>query len=196
MKLIMAGTNQHQEQTIPWTKDIRGPYAAEQSMARKPMEEGETRHLKMYIPDVNRVVEFTLTAGPISEVALGDGSTRPLRKIVQTATLDGKARPELAATLWADSSGQVLKSEVRLAGRHRDVSHHQGGRNRPGRREESPGSTRFAARSSPLTRSSPTPARPASSGTGLPSRTKTRTHEALPCRSLARASSREPTRTR
>src|SRR3954447_7954835 len=53
MKLTMAGTNQHQEQTIPWTKDIRGPYAAEQSMARKPMEEGETRHIKMYIPDIN-----------------------------------------------------------------------------------------------------------------------------------------------
>jgi len=116
MKLVMEGTNQRQEQTIPWTRDIRGPYAAEQSMARKPMEEGETRHLKMYIPDVNRVVEIALNAGPISDVALGDGSTRPLRKIAQTAMLDGKVRPELAATLWADSSGQVLKSEVDLLG--------------------------------------------------------------------------------
>src|SRR5947209_3319459 len=36
MKLVMEGTNQHQEQTIPWPRDIRGPYAAEQTMARKP----------------------------------------------------------------------------------------------------------------------------------------------------------------
>ncbi len=116
MKLILDGTNQRQEQTIPWTRDIRGPYAAEQSMARKPMEEGEARHIKMYIPDINRVVDFNFTAGPISDVALGDGSTRPLRKVAQTAMLDGKARSELAATLWADSSGQVLKLDSDLMG--------------------------------------------------------------------------------
>ncbi len=34
MNLIMEGTNQRQEVTIPWGKDIRGPYAAEQSMAQ------------------------------------------------------------------------------------------------------------------------------------------------------------------
>ena len=116
MKLVMSGTNQHQEQTIPWTKDIRGPYAAEQSMARKPMEEGETRQLKMYIPDVNRVADIVLKAGPVSDIVLGDGSTRPLRKIVQSTMLDGKERPELATTMWTDSSGQVLKSEVDLLG--------------------------------------------------------------------------------
>ena len=36
MKLIMEGTKQRQEQTIPWGSDVRGPYAAEQSMARSP----------------------------------------------------------------------------------------------------------------------------------------------------------------
>jgi hypothetical protein len=118
MKLIMEveGTHQRQEQTIPWSKDIRGPYAAEQSMARKPMEQGETRAIKMYIPDLNRVVDFTFKAGPISEVALGDGSRRPLRRVDQTAVLDGNPRPELAATLWADSGGQVLKLESDLMG--------------------------------------------------------------------------------
>ena len=63
MNLVMEGTRQRQEKTIPWNKDIRGPYAAEQSMARKPMEEDESRSLKMYIPDLNRVVEVTLKAG-------------------------------------------------------------------------------------------------------------------------------------
>ena len=116
MNLVMEGTRQRQEKTIPWSKDIRGPYAAEQSMARKPMEENESRALKMYIPDLNRVVEFTLKAGPIEEIPLGDGSRRPLRKIVQTATLDGKPRPELGTTMYVDSSGQVLKSETDLLG--------------------------------------------------------------------------------
>ena len=116
MNLVMEGTRQRQEKTIPWSKDIRGPYAAEQSMARKPMEENESRELKMYIPDLNRVVEITLKAGPIEEIPLGDGSRRPLRKVVQTATLDGKPRPELGTTMCVDSSGQVLKSETDLLG--------------------------------------------------------------------------------
>ena len=116
MNLIMEGTNQRQEVTIPWTKDIRGPYAAEQSMARKPMEENETRSIKMYIPDLNRVVDFTFKAGPIVEVPLGDGSRRPLRKVVQTATLDGKPQQVLDATLWADTGGQVLKLETDMMG--------------------------------------------------------------------------------
>lgn len=116
MNLIMEGTGQRQEVTIPWGKEIRGPYAAEQSMARKPMEEGETRAIKMYIPDLNRVVDFTFKAGAISEVALGDGSRRPLRKVVQTAALDGKPQPVLDAALWADSGGQVLKLESDMMG--------------------------------------------------------------------------------
>jgi hypothetical protein len=116
MNLIMEGTRQRQEVKIPWGKDIRGPYAAEQSMARKPMEEGETRAIRMYIPDLNRVVNFTFKAGAIFEVALGDGSRRPLRKVTQTAALDGKPQPVLDAILWADSGGQVLKLESDMMG--------------------------------------------------------------------------------
>jgi hypothetical protein len=117
MKLKMEGTGQNQEQVIPWGKDVRGPYAIEQSMARKPMEEGEVRKFKMYIPDLNRVVDFTFTAGPQAEVPLGDGS-RPssLRKVEQKASLDGKPRPELDSVLWVDSAGQVLKLESDLMG--------------------------------------------------------------------------------
>jgi hypothetical protein len=118
MKLIMEteGNSKHQEVVIPWGKDVRGPYAAEQSMARKPMSEGEIRKIKMYIPDLNRVADFSFEAGPIVETPLGDGSRRPLRKVEQAAKLDGKPRPELGATLWVDTSGQVLKLETDLMG--------------------------------------------------------------------------------
>lgn len=116
MNLIMEGTQQRQEKLIPWGDDVRGPYAAEQSMAKQPMTEGESRKLKMYIPDLNRVVDIELKAGSISEIPLGDASTRPLRKVEQIATLDGQHRPELSSTLWVDNSGQVLKQEIDLLG--------------------------------------------------------------------------------
>lgn len=116
MNLIMEGTQQRQEKLIPWGDDVRGPYAAEQSMAQKPMAEGESRKLKMYIPDLNRVVDIELKAGSVSEIPLGDGANRPLRKIDQIATLDGQNRPELSSVLWVDAGGQVLKQEVDLLG--------------------------------------------------------------------------------
>jgi transglutaminase-like putative cysteine protease len=118
MKLIMniEGVPKPQEVVIPWGKDVRGPYAAEQSMAKKPMAEGELRKFKMYIPDLNKVADFRFEAGPISEIPLGDGSRRPLRKVDQSAELDGKPRPELGATLWVDATGQVLKLETDMMG--------------------------------------------------------------------------------
>lgn len=116
MKLTLDGTKQRQEQVIPWGPDVRGPYAAEQSMAKKPMAEGESRKLKMYIPDLNRVVDVEMKAGANVDVELGDGAKRPLRKIEQIATLDGQVRPELGTTLWVDSGGQVLKQDVDMLG--------------------------------------------------------------------------------
>lgn len=117
MKLKLDTDNgARQEQVIPWGNDVRGPYAAEQSMAKKPMEEGETRVIKMYIPDLNRVVDFTFKAGPVADVLLGDGVKHPLRKVTQTASLDGKPQPVLDAVLWADSGGQVLKLETDMMG--------------------------------------------------------------------------------
>jgi len=62
MKIILEGAGQRQELTIPWGNDIRGPYAAEQSFSRKPMTAGETRTLKMFMPELNKVCDLTLAA--------------------------------------------------------------------------------------------------------------------------------------
>ena len=43
MKLVMEGTGRSQSRIIPWAPDVRGPYGAEQSMARQPMKENEKR---------------------------------------------------------------------------------------------------------------------------------------------------------
>ena len=60
MKLILESGGQEQSKTIPWGPEVRGPYAPEQSMARKPMKENETRPLKMYIPELNKVCDVQL----------------------------------------------------------------------------------------------------------------------------------------
>ena len=40
MKLIFEGTGQRQEQVIDWPDDVRGPYAAEQSLSRAADQAG------------------------------------------------------------------------------------------------------------------------------------------------------------
>jgi hypothetical protein len=134
MKLILEGTKQRQERLIPWGPEVRGPYAAEQSMAKKPMTEGESRTLKMYIPDLNRIVEIELKAGATADIELGDGAKRPLRKVEQIATLDGKVRPELSSTFWVDPAGQVLKQDIDLLGGMTNYRTTEAGAKAPGGR--------------------------------------------------------------
>ena len=56
MKLIMEGTGRSQSRIIPWAPDVRGPYGAEQSMARQPMKENEKRPLRIFMPELNKIV--------------------------------------------------------------------------------------------------------------------------------------------
>jgi transglutaminase-like putative cysteine protease len=115
MRMRVEGGGQREE-VIPWGPDIRGPYAAEQSLARKPPTDGELRQIRMFVPELNKVCDVVLKAKPIEEVVLGDGSKRGLRRIEQVVSLDGKPRPEFNLTFWIDQSGQVLKQEQDILG--------------------------------------------------------------------------------
>jgi hypothetical protein len=101
---------------IPWGSDVRGPYAAEQSMASTPMKEHEDRSLKMFMPTLNKVCDIELKAGVVEPTVMGDGTNRPLLRVDQKTKTDGKAKPEFDVTLWVDPEGQVLKQEVDLLG--------------------------------------------------------------------------------
>jgi len=113
MRIRLEGSGQPQEQIIPWSSDVRGPYAAEQSLSRQPIKPGETRSLRLYIPDVNKICEGKLSAKAMEEVLLGDGK-RPLLRVEQTLRIDNKPFPGGDATLWIDSGGQVLKTRSDL----------------------------------------------------------------------------------
>jgi len=116
MEFILEGAGQQQKLVIPWGPEVRGPYAAEQSMARKPMKENETRTLKMFIPTLNKICDIELRSRGIEPVILGDGKKRPLLRVEQTTRIDGKPRPEFDVKIWADGEGQVLKQEQDLLG--------------------------------------------------------------------------------
>lgn len=74
MTLILDSGGQPQKLVIPWTSDVRGPYAAEQSMAKKPMKENEARRLKMFMPTLNKICDIELRSLRVEPVIMGDGS--------------------------------------------------------------------------------------------------------------------------
>jgi len=110
MKLILEGAGQRQETVIPWGPDVRGPYGAEMSMTRKPMQPGESREVQVFIPDQNRVGVAKLQAKGPEPVTLGGGVRRDLLRVEQQNYVDGKPVPGMALTSWVDSSGQVLRT--------------------------------------------------------------------------------------
>jgi len=110
MTLTLEGAGQAEKVTIPWGSDVRGPYAVEQSLSREPMKVGQARTLKMFMPDLNKICDLTLTATMMEEILLGGGEKRSLLKVEQKTSLEGKPRPEFDMTCWVDSSGQVIKS--------------------------------------------------------------------------------------
>lgn len=110
MTLTLEGAGQKQQLVIPWGPDVRGPYAAEQNLSRSPIKAGESRSIRSFIPDLNKVCDMTLAARAPEVVELGGGEKRSLMRVEQTAVLEGKPRPEFSMTYWVDAGGQVLKS--------------------------------------------------------------------------------------
>jgi len=116
MKFVLEGPGGRQELVIPWGPEVRGPYAAEQSMARQPMKDNEQRSLKMFMPELNKICDLRLQSRVVEPTVLGDGMPHRLLRVDQITVLDGKPRPEFDATLWVDPDGQVLKTEQDLLG--------------------------------------------------------------------------------
>src|SRR5215212_1095402 len=89
MTLTLEGSGQSQTVKMPWGPEVRGPYAAEQSLSRSRMKTGETRELRMYVPDLSKICDVKLEAKGEEPVRLGDG-TRSLLRVDETVKLDGK----------------------------------------------------------------------------------------------------------
>ncbi len=110
MTLTFEGSGQKQQKTIPWGTDVRGPYGAEMSMARKPMQPGESREVKIFIPDHNRIGLAKLQAKQVESVTLGGGVKRDLLRVEQNNYMDDQPVPGHAQTFWADPTGQILRN--------------------------------------------------------------------------------------
>lgn len=111
MPLTLEGGGQRQQVVLDWGPEVRGPYAAELSLARQPLKPGQSRDEKMFIPGLNKIGMLHLRAKDVESVELGGRVKRNLLRIEAPVDgPDGKPLAEASTTLWTDENGQVMKS--------------------------------------------------------------------------------------
>lgn len=117
MDLTLEGGGSRQVVRLEWPSDVRGPYGPEQSMSKVPLEPGQTRTVKTFIPDLNKIGQTILSAGSQQEIELGGGTRMNLLRVESKVTgPDGKPLPGMDSVYWVDANGQILKSETDVFG--------------------------------------------------------------------------------
>lgn len=117
MPLTLDAGGQTQRLSIPWGADVRGPYGPEMSLSRQPMQPGETREVKTFIPDLNQVGLTEMEAQQYGEIELGGGAVMNLMRVdSRVLGPDGRPLPGMDSTYYVDAAGQILKSETDVFG--------------------------------------------------------------------------------
>jgi hypothetical protein len=100
-----------QQSTIPWSKDYRGFFWAEQIVRREMLKPGETRTYQSLAPVFNQVATTTLTAKHFAKTTLLNGEVE-LLQVSTLIKLPGGGKIE--STMWVDRTGEVRKVTVPL----------------------------------------------------------------------------------
>ncbi|MCU0721384.1 MAG: transglutaminase-like domain-containing protein [Pirellula sp.] len=98
-----------QQKVIEWDGKVRGPFAIEQSMMRKPLKDNESRLVTLLDPLSGRIVESRLDAQSKYKSPVMLGKSKLLRE-TKVTTRDGNTLSE--STIWSDEDGVILKSYV------------------------------------------------------------------------------------
>jgi len=103
-----TGNNPPKTTRMPWSADIRGFSAEEQSLLAQPLQPGERRSLKRIEPSINEIaiVDIELAARDFEETRLLDGQEKLLHIDIQTRHPGGD---KYNAVIWTTAQGRPRK---------------------------------------------------------------------------------------
>jgi hypothetical protein len=112
LKLTVRSFGKETTPTVPWSDDLVAPYAEEQ-LKHKKLKPGEQLVYRMFVPDLNRVAQVTLTGAEPEETELL-ASKRKLRRVRSEMRLEGDKNPKpfLKGIEWLDEHDEALKRFV------------------------------------------------------------------------------------
>lgn len=107
LKMDSLSNGSRSKKNIPWENDFRGPFAIEQSLMRKTLEDDEVRILRHLDPMIGRLVETSLRS-----VSVGRSSTmlRGAVELREIAVSQRDGQQTIQSTIWVDDKGEILKS--------------------------------------------------------------------------------------
>ena len=97
---------------IDWKDSFRGPFAVEQSLIRKPMQERERRKLKYFDPISVRLIDGLIEADEWISTPTMLGGTRELLEVRNTALVGDSG---LKSLVWVDPNGEGYKTLIASA---------------------------------------------------------------------------------
>jgi hypothetical protein len=92
---------------VPWNTSLRGPFAIEESLLRRPMLEKEVREVSYFDPIQQQVVNARLESMDYLDTPKFDGSSQRLLEVQSTAQV---GETVTRALLWLDENGDAQKS--------------------------------------------------------------------------------------
>ncbi len=111
LQITVSTQGKQSTSSIPWSDNMRGYFGIENSLARQPMQPGETRTLKTFAPLVNQMIDVKLQAKDFQQVDLLDGQTQKLLRVEATTTsaASGAEPIEMHSIYWVDDRGEPLR---------------------------------------------------------------------------------------
>lgn len=110
LELTLQTPSNVTRQSIPWGPDVGGSAKVTMSLFAQPMQPGESRRLRAFLPVFNSIGEIVLTARAAKESTSIGSIVRELLRIDVKNVFAGV--PPLESVAWMDESGDVLKTEV------------------------------------------------------------------------------------
>jgi hypothetical protein len=93
--------------SVPCPPDVMGSFAVDESLIRKPMQPGERRTFKSFLPELQQVTDIEMTARKFEPCKLPTGTHELLRIDAVTRFATGQ---KIEQTIWTDRTGETLKT--------------------------------------------------------------------------------------
>ena len=113
LDIELSTQGKSQSQSLPWSLEIGGFFAVEQSLHHEPIKPGQQRNFRAIVAITNQVGNVELQAKGLEEVQLLDGS-RELLRVEKTIRLPNNSLD--LETMWVDEQGNILKTKSSTMG--------------------------------------------------------------------------------
>ena len=100
------------ERTIPFDPTVKSAAYQDRQLQDNPLKPGETRKMKVFIPEHAKVADLKLSADDYQDIKVHDGTTQKLLKVRMSMSI----LPGVEIKSYLNKEGENLRSDVNLFG--------------------------------------------------------------------------------